>query len=126
MAKLKTLKNKLDRVVSEYVRKRDERDGVFTCVTCCRTLPISEADAGHFVKRGHSSTRWLERNINAQCRRCNRFQDGEQYLHGKAIDKKWGEGTADELIRLGKQVKKWTESELRELLSEYQLKLEGL
>ena len=33
-ASLSTLKNKLDKLWSEYVRRKDAIDGIATCVTC--------------------------------------------------------------------------------------------
>ena len=35
-----------------------------------------EADNGHFINRKHMSLRFSETNCNAQCRSCNRFDEG--------------------------------------------------
>lgn len=64
------LKAKLDRVFSEYIRKRDSKDGYFTCISCGRILPYEQADCGHYINRIHMATRYSEVNCNAQCRKC--------------------------------------------------------
>lgn len=66
----KTHKDKLDRVFSEYIRKRDTKDGYFICISCGRRLPYGQADCGHYINRRHLATRWDEENCNAQCRKC--------------------------------------------------------
>jgi hypothetical protein len=92
----------LDTVFSEYIRRRDaDKNGICRCITCGRPAPWREMDAGHFVSRNHKAVRWDERNVHAQCRAENRFQSGKQYEHGKEIDRKYGIGTADLLIKLG-------------------------
>lgn len=101
MAKLSTLKNKLDKLFSEYIRLRDtDENGYGTCIDCGRSAPYDELDAGHFVGRRHLATRWDETNVHAQHRYCNRFLNGRQYEYGKAIDEKYGEGYADQLVQL--------------------------
>ena len=71
------LKNKLDTVFSRFIRLRDARkDGTFQCISCGRILPLDQADCGHYINRQHMSTRFSEKNCNAQCRSCNRFDEG--------------------------------------------------
>jgi hypothetical protein len=100
---LHALDRKLWRLFSQYIRARDCTSiGWGFCVTCGQAKPIAEMDAGHFVGRRHLATRFDERNVNAQCRRCNRFESGESYAYGKAIDAKYGPGTADNLYTLSR------------------------
>lgn len=92
----------LDRIFSVYIRLRDaDKNGMCRCITCGNTLHWMESDAGHFIPRDRKATRWEEKNVNAQCPRCNRFRSGEQYEHGLAIDRKYGKGTAEILKREG-------------------------
>lgn len=101
---------KADKYFSEYIRLRDSDPyGIGNCISCGKKHHISEMDAGHFIDRSHKATRYNEQNVNAQCRPCNRFQSGRQYEHGKAIDLKYGEGTADELLLQSKQITKTTQ-----------------
>lgn len=95
--------NKLDKVFSEYIRLRDaNRDGICQCITCKRYFCWNDGDAGHYVQRDRLATRYDEKNVHAQCKYCNRFRSGEQYIHGVEIDKKYGEGTAQKLILISK------------------------
>ena len=74
-----TLMEKADNAFSLFIRTRDsqEHNGLyFKCISCGRTLPIEQADCGHFINRQHMSLRFSELNCNAQCRHCNRFMEG--------------------------------------------------
>jgi len=68
--KLSTLKNKLDKIFSEYIRRRDvdEHTGFGKCIDCGRETPFAEGDAGHFVGLRQLSTRWDEDNVHFQHR----------------------------------------------------------
>ena len=87
----KTHKDKLDRVFSEYIRKRDTKDGYFICISCGRRLPYGQADCGHYINRRHLATRWDEENCNAQCRKCNRFDEGNIQGYRRGLVRKIGE-----------------------------------
>ena len=96
------LKGKLDRLFSEYIRRRDaDYAGYCRCVTCGKVQHWREMDAGHFVPRDRIATRWDETNVHPQCRECNRFRSGKQYEHGMAIDRIHGPGTAARLWAVG-------------------------
>jgi hypothetical protein len=101
MSKNKKLaKAKADKYFSEYIRKRDaDANGYCKCCTCSKKAYWKEVDAGHFISRRHEGTRYNEKNANAQCAFCNRFDQGRQFQHGEFIKKKYGEGTTDILWR---------------------------
>ena len=89
MAKKINLKAKLDRIFSEFIRLRDsDENGYIRCISCNSIHKWKESDAGHYVNRSIMSLRYDEKNVNAQCRHCNRFQEGNMigYNHG-LIDK---------------------------------------
>lgn len=99
----RSLEDKLWRVFSEYIRLRDTNDlGYGPCCSCGRMLHWKDGDAGHFVGRRHKSLKFNERNVHLQCRSCNRFNAGEQYVYGKFLDRKYGPGTAEMLVALAK------------------------
>lgn len=128
--KRQRLVEKLDRVFSEYVRLYNTDDyGYGNCVTCNARKFYKEADCGHFVTRAKKSVRWLHEpplvNASLQCKQCN-MNGGEQYTHGQMLDAKYGEGTADEVMRLGQQTKQWDLYELQEMLEKYKIKLKKL
>lgn len=89
-----TLMDKADRAFSLFIRTRDSQsyDGkAFKCISCGRELPIDQADCGHYVNRSHMSLRFSEQNCHAQCRHCNRFQEGNIQDYRKGLIKKIGE-----------------------------------
>ena len=117
----------LDHIFSVYIRLRDaDKNGMCRCITCGKPFPWKECDAGHFITRDRKATRWEEKNVNAQCPRCNRFRSGEQYEHGLAIDRKYGAGTADRLKRLGSMRSKLSASWLEYQIEEYRKKVKEL
>lgn len=88
-----TLMMKADEAFSLYIRTRDSQahEGrAFRCISCGRTLPIEQADCGHFINRSHMSLRFSELNCNAQCRHCNRFDEGNFSGYEEGLIKKIG------------------------------------
>ena len=73
---------------------------------------------GHFVTRSASKLRYNELNCNAQCVGCNMFKQGEQYKYGKALDIKYGKGTADKLMSQRHTEKRWTREELEKIITD--------
>ena len=82
---------KLDVALSKLVRSRDG-----ACITCGRG-DVS-LDAGHFGRRECMATRFHYRNVTGRCKKENRFEGGQRYEFGFAIDKKFGAGTVQKLF----------------------------
>ena len=88
------LKAKLDKVFSLYIRARDSapyQGKYFKCISCGKILPISQADCGHYINRRHMATRFSEINCHAQCRSCNRFDEGNIMEYRKTLVQIYGE-----------------------------------
>jgi transcription elongation factor GreA-like protein len=51
---------------------------------------------------------------------------GKQYVHGLALDAKYGEGTAKEIYHRSNQLKRFTEQEYTEMISLYRAKVNAL
>jgi hypothetical protein len=114
------LKKQADRYFSLYVRYRDSttRNGEYyaQCITCQVCRPVKEMQNGHFVSRAVNVLRYDERNCNAQCYSCNVMKHGDQYQYAKAIDLKYGNGTADELHALRFTTRKFKADDLLEII----------
>lgn len=130
---VKQLKAKLDTVFSIYIRVRDSvesgdgRMGV--CITCKNPVGATgqrTGQAGHFVSRRFNSTRYDEQNVHLQCARCNMWGAGEQYLYSLEVDKLYGAGTAEKLHQKSREVKKFTTTELLEMIQTYRQKTADL
>lgn len=92
---------KLDKVFSLYIRQRDAQNGYFKCISCGQFKPLEQADCGHYINRQHIATRFDEVNCNAQCRKCNRFEEGNMQGYRKGLIEKYGE-KAVELLEIKK------------------------
>jgi hypothetical protein len=125
---LETVKDdKLWKVYSVYIRLRDaDKNGMIRCITSGRMVHWKDADAGHFISRRHMATKYDERNVNAQSRHDNRFASGEQFKHSKAIDQKWGSGTADKLLVKSRTTSKMGSFEINALTEHYKKEVERL
>lgn len=83
-----------DTAFSIFIRTRDSQEyqcKAFKCISCGRVLPIQQCDCGHYVNRSHNSLRYSEKNCNAQCRHCNRFDEGNQQGYRRGLIEKYGE-----------------------------------
>jgi len=65
-------------------------------------------------------------NVKPQCKRCNGFRSGEQYIFARNLDLEYGEGTAMELERLSNTTKKWSAEELEALIDVYNRRVRKL
>jgi len=87
--------------------------GIITCCSCGTTQHYKRADGGHFIPRGHWATVLDERNVNPQCKYCNRFPTADTLIRYTAwMVKTYGQDVVDELQRLKKTHRKWTKEEL--------------
>lgn len=116
---LSQLKKEADRVHSIYVRMRDaDRDGIVTCITCPARKHWKEMQCGHFVSRRINLLRYDEENTNGQCVSDNMFKSGEQYAYSKALDLKYGDGTAEKLWAQRFATHSFTREELEEIIAD--------
>ena len=117
----------LDSIFSKFIRMRDADDsGMATCISCGAVKKWREGDAGHFISRGKMSTRYDEQNVHFQCKKCNIFRNGEQYLYSLALDRKYGEGTAERIYLESNKTKKTSIGELRRMIKHYTRKVDEI
>lgn len=117
-----TLMRKADDAFSLYIRTRDSQayEGrAFRCISCGRVLPIEQCDNGHYVNRSHMSLRFSELNCNAQCRHCNRFQEGNFTGYRKGLIAKIGEQKVELLEAMKNTANKISNFELELLAKHY-------
>ena len=121
------LKKKLDKIFSEFIRRRNaDYLGFITCFTCGVKKHWKEQQAGHFQSRSHHSTRWDEVNVQVQCVKCNMFRQGEQYKFGLYLDERYGKGTAEELENRAKTIVKINRVDYEEAITRYKQKIKDL
>lgn len=114
------LVKELDKVFSEYVRRKDaDLNGNVSCFTCGKVSHWKDMQCGHFQSRKHYATRWDEQNCQIQCSGCNIFRSGEQFKFGKSLDITYGDGTAESLERMARFTVKFSNVELAEKIEYY-------
>lgn len=117
-------KAKLDTVFSRFIRFRDaDSNGIVRCISCFKFFHWKKTDNGHFVNRKHMSTRFSEKNCNAQCISCNRFDEGNNIGYAKGLIKKYGQGIIDELEVLKYQTSKFSEFDYKVMIQDYSKKV---
>ena len=114
------LKAKLDKEFSLFIRLRDTMpSGFFRCISCGQIKPYEQADCGHYINRQHMSTRFDETNCNAQCRKCNRFMEGNIQGYRQGLIAKYGEQRVLLLEAKKYQTRKYSVFEYRQLIKYY-------
>ena len=112
-----SLRRKLDKVFSEFIRRRDcLPNGIGTCITCGKQRILQ---AGHFVPRQHRSTRWHPENVWGQCAACNCWGHGEQAEFYLALVRRLGQSKVDELMRLKRQTVKFNREDYETMLEKF-------
>lgn len=76
--KASTLKKKLWKLFSEYIRRRAaDHSGIAQCVSCGLPSHWQSLQGGHYVRASAGmNTYFDEQNVHPQCVRCNIFLDG--------------------------------------------------
>lgn len=114
----------LDRVFSIYIRRRDCPDGQGRCISCGRPINFTTCDAGHYIPRTHTATRWNVRNVHAQCRTCNRMRDGNAAGYTIGLVERYGDGIIGELNALKHRTVKLSDSDYKTLTKFFSRKID--
>lgn len=119
--KLSTVKARLWKVVSKYIRtKYADHRGFIECVTCGVTKPFAEMQAGHFIpKKKGNSIYFVEENIHPQCVRCNKYESGNLVEYTRYMIDMYGIEKVDELRALSNTTVKFTVNDLLDMEAEF-------
>jgi Bacteriophage Lambda NinG protein len=101
---------RLDIVFSKFIRRRDCGFNFGRCISCGNIIRFEDCDCGHYINRKHMSVRFDEHNCNAQCRSCNRFDEGNIQGYRKGLIAKYGEKITESL-----EIKKFNTCNLSEV-----------
>lgn len=123
----RSLKNKLDKVFSEWIRRRHATSkGDAVCVSCHAVKPWKQMQAGHYVSRVHLATRWDDRNAHVQCGSCNVLRRGNYSEYTEFMLRKYGPGIIEDLNRKKRAMVKYTISDLESFIEDYKVRLAAL
>ena len=129
MSTITKLKRKLDKIFSEYIRKRDsDYRGYCNCISCSKEYPAfgGKIHAGHLFSRRFLSIRYSEQNVNAQCSYCNTFLNGNQIKAARGVERKWGKGVVEDLESRMNVVVKLSRIDYEEAIEYYKKKIKEL
>lgn len=124
----KSLRDQADRLFSEYIRRRfaDENGKVFCACGCQRYHRWQDVQCSHYIVRGNDAVRWNERNAVQAFMWCNYYDPEHHEKIAIFINREYGEGTTDELERLGKQTVKLMPFEIQQIIDDLKLKIKNL
>ena len=110
------LLKKVEKIFNAYIRERDQG---LQCISCSN----AGTQAGHYFPVRYSGVRYNEINVNLQDSYCNCYAYGNQAMYRIGLVKKYGEQAVKELEEeaVRTQYKKWTRTELEELITTYKL-----
>ena len=97
MKTLSQLQETADKLFSEYIRKKNAKNGKVQCVTCGVWLDIREIQCGHFISRDKFAVRYDEDNAAPQCPVCNSRHNEDTWPYTEYILKTKDSGTLTRL-----------------------------
>jgi len=118
--KRSTVKRRAWEACSIYIRTRWSTDGYNQCITCGTTHPIAELDAGHFIPRTAGMAVYFDEwNIFPQCRKCNRFLEGNGPAYTLYMVDTYGRDAVDELMARSRTLVKLSTQDLLDIEAYY-------
>ena len=119
---LPKLTAKAQKIFNAYIRQRDSENGLFTCISCGQVKPTELMDAGHYVPQKNSSAlRFNEYNVNGECKSCNGFDQFHLIGYRKNLINKIGIEMVEYLESQYREIKKWSRTELLQIIKDYKL-----
>lgn len=120
-------KARLDKWFAWYIRLRDVMpNGYVKCISCGNIIPLDKSDCGHYVNRQHMSLRFNEINCNAQCRKCNRNDEGNPQGYRQSLVKMYGEQKVLLLEAMKYQTRHFTNAEYIAAINHYKAEVKRL
>lgn len=121
----KALHKKAWALISEYVRRSAANEhGIVLCYTCGRPHIWTDIDCGHYIHKDCLDFDLV--NLKAQCSFCNRRKHGNSGVFAERLIAEYGEQAIIELRTRSEQIKKFTITELQELIETYKQKLKEM
>ena len=114
------------RAFSLYIRTKYSKDGICTCFTCDKELPIKEIQAGHGVSGRSNGILFVEEVVRPQCMGCNVMQHGRYDVFVPKLIEMYGLDGYEEFMRMKRTPKKLTIDDYLSIEQEYKEALDGL
>lgn len=116
-----------DTIFSKWLRLNDaDKDGYLHCFICDAYIRWQDAQCMHYIKRGASLfLRHDIRNCKSGCLTCNMLKDGNYIAYANKLELQ-NPGITEILYQEGNLPYHPSKEELRNLISEYTIKLKQL
>ncbi len=93
------------------------------CFTCNKWAEGRDLQAGHFIPRTYSPTKYEEGNVRSQCSRCNEFHAGKPIEFERRLRLEIGDEAVDALKKKSTEPWKWDRFDLIAKIGYYKLAL---
>jgi hypothetical protein len=124
--KMKAAKAKAWKAFSLYIRTRDSINGMCSCITCGKVIPIKEAHASHFLGGRSNAVLFDEEAVYASCVGCNMFLHGNYTQYTLKMIDRYGRDWVDAKIAQKHQIVKYKTQDFQEIEKKYKQKLQEL
>ena len=110
------------KLFSLYTRQKDKdwRDQV-KCFTCNWRGNWKECDAGHYIHGKGKELYFEEKNVHAQCIRCNKYLGGNLGRYAYELIQKYGQNEYVKLEKRRYREKYWGIKDLKKIIEKYEL-----
>ena len=117
------MKNKAWHEFSIFIRRRDTSALGTLCYTCEKYFDIKETEAGHFQDGRYKEYLFDERQVNAQCKKCNNKKpwglDGNKIPYTLNMERDYGKEEVEKMIANKNKFGQWKVYELEEIYKKY-------
>src|SRR3990167_2306002 len=124
---VKYWKAKAWKVFSIFIRQRDTTKLGTFCYTCEKWFDFKETEAGHFQDGRFKEFLFDERQVNAQCKKCNHKKPfglgGNKELYTLHMVRDFGEEAVKKMLENRNKFGQWKSYELEEIYLKYKSKL---
>ena len=117
---IKSLRLQAWKLQSELIRR--EEGGV--CYTCGKIQNWKDCHCGHF--KHLDSLDFYRPNLHCQCCGCNTYRHGNLANYAEHLVRDYGKSILQEILTLGHQIKKFTSTELEQIIDDRKKKIIAL
>ncbi len=118
--------DRADSWFSKLIRLKHSDGKTGICYTSGTVKPVIELECGHFISRGHFTTRWHEDNARPQSTYANKWKNGQHQEFRQRLIVDIGEKRVEDLERKANQTAKFSVEEIREIADHYREKFNEL
>lgn len=121
------LKHEADKWCSIYIRQSAaDSEGFAKCYTCDKHAEWKALQAGHFISRNISTTRYSLDNLRVQCAGCNIWGRGKTNVFADRLLGELGTKGFKALLARGRETHQFTRPELEKIIEDFKTKVKTL